>query len=65
MNKPCHRRGCQEPAEEEITLEGGQQEQPRTFFFCMDHYLEALTIAEMIRRLTGIPEIRTEQEAIP
>ena len=32
----------------------------RRYHFCLDHYLEALAIGELMRRLTGIPAITHE-----
>lgn len=59
MTRQCTRQGCLLEAETEITLQGGMKE-PSKHYLCMDHYLEVLTVAEMMRRLTGMPEIRTE-----
>ncbi len=59
MHEPCQWHACLKEAETHITLKGGSHE-PRIWKFCYDHYLEALTIAELLRRLTGMPEILEE-----
>jgi hypothetical protein len=51
---------CPREAETQITLEGGSTD-PHVWKFCYDHYLEAHVIAEMLRRLTGMPEVREER----
>ena len=59
MSEQCYRKTCLQPAETQITLRNGTRE--KTYDFCMDHYLEVLTLTEMMRRLTGMPKIFTEQ----
>ena len=55
----CYR--CRAPAEAQITLEGGRKK-PHREYLCLDHFYEVLTVAEMLRRLTGIPEIQQTSE---
>jgi hypothetical protein len=56
----CERQSCDRAAEAQITILGSKQE-PRLWHLCHDHYHEVLVVAEMMRRLTGIPKIYAER----